>query len=73
VCQVNRFRRRSRLLRSIQMELIRQFVAGTPMQTDVHRNTATLYFHKLREIIATKLAEQAPFLHDEVEVDVKLA
>jgi transposase len=55
------------------MELIRQFVAGTPMQTDVHRNTATLYFHKLREIIATKLAEQAPFLHDEVEVDVKLA
>ena len=50
-------RRRSRLRASIQLELIRQFVAGVPARTaaelsGVNRNTAILYFHKLREIIA---------------------
>ena len=37
--------------------------------TGVNRNTAILYFHKLRELIAQKLAAQTPFLAGEVEAD----
>jgi transposase len=53
---------------------MRQFVAGVPARTaaeltGVNRNTAILFFHKLREVIADKLAEEAPFLDGEVEVD----
>ncbi len=67
-------RRQSRLLPSIQHELIRQFVAGVAARTaaeltGVNRNTAILYFHKLREVIAARLAEDAPFLDGEIEVD----
>lgn len=67
-------RRRSRLLPSIQLELLRLFVAGVPARTaaeltGVNRNTAILYFHKLREIIAARLAEESPFLDGEIEVD----
>ena len=67
-------RRRSRLRASIQLELIRHFVAGVPARTaaelsGVNRNTAILYFHKLRELIADRLADEAPFLDGEVEVD----
>lgn len=35
----------------------------------VNRSTAILFSHKLRELIATKLAEDSPFLGGEVEVD----
>lgn len=71
---MDKVRRKSRLLPSIQQELIRQFVAGVPARVaaelaGVNRNTATLFFHKLREVIAAKLAEEAPFLDGEVEVD----
>jgi transposase len=71
---MDKARRKSRLLQSIQSELIRQFVAGVPARTaadltGVNRNTAILFFHKLREVIAAKLAEEAPFLDGEVEVD----
>jgi transposase len=71
---MDKARRKSRLLPSIQQELIRQFVAGVPARTaaeltGVNRNTAILFFHKLREVIAGKLAEEAPFLDGEVEVD----
>ena len=68
-------RRRSRLPGSIQEELIRHFVAGTTARTaaelaGVNRHTATLNFHKLREIIATRLAEEAPdLMSGEIEVD----
>ena len=68
-------RRRSRLSRSIQEELIKQFVAGAPARTaaelvGVNRNTAILYYHKLRELIAERLAAEAPlFLCGEIEVD----
>ena len=67
-------RRRSRLPASIQEELIRQFVAGATARAaaeicGVNRHTATLYFSKLRELIAAKLAEQEPWLSGEVEVD----
>ena len=49
-------RRRSRLSRSIQLELIKYFCAGVTARsaaelTGVNRHTATLFFHKLREII----------------------
>jgi transposase len=71
---MDKARRTSRLLPSIQNDLIWQFVAGVPARTaaeltGVNRNTAILFFHKLREVIASKLAEEAPFLDGEVEVD----
>lgn len=71
---MDKVRRKSRLLPSIQQELVRQFVAGVSARTaaeltGVNRNTAILYFHKLRELIAAKLAEETPFLDGEVEVD----
>ncbi len=67
-------RRRSRLSASIQADLIKQFVAGATARSaaglvGVNRHTATLYFHKLRELIATKLAEQTPWLSGQIEVD----
>ena len=67
-------RRRSRLPTVIQQALIVQFVAGVPARTaallvGVNRHTATLFYHKLREVIATRLADEAPFAAGEVEVD----
>lgn len=68
-------RRRSRLPASIQLELIKHFVAGATARsaadlTGVNRHTATLYFHKLREVIAERLEAEAPdFLAGEIEVD----
>ena len=71
---MDKVRRRSRLLPSIQQALIVQFVAGVPARTaaellGVNRNTAILFFHKLREIIAENVIREAPFLSGEVEVD----
>ena len=37
--------------------------------TGIHRHTATLFYHKLPEIIAVELAKQSPFLSGEIEVD----
>ena len=59
--------RKSRLLPSIQNKLLEQFVAGVSARTaadltGVNRNTAILFFHKLREIIVEKMAAEAPFL-----------
>jgi len=67
-------RRRSRLPADIQRALVVQFVAGVPARTaaalvSVNRHTATLYFRKLREVIAAKLEDEAPFSRGEVEVD----
>ncbi len=50
------------------------FAAGVPARTaaeltGVNRNTAILYYHKLREIIADRQAEDTPFLDGEIEVD----
>jgi transposase len=69
-----RQRRKSRLLPSIQNKLLEQFVAGVSARTaaeltGVNRNTAILFFHKLREIIVEKMAAEAPFLAGEIEVD----
>jgi transposase len=67
-------RRRSRLSASIQRSLIIQFVGGVPARTaaelaGVNRHTATLFYHKLREVIAAKMAQEAPFVIGEVEAD----
>lgn len=67
-------RRRSRLSVGTQQALVRHFVAGTSARTaaeltGVNRHTATLYFHKLREIIAAELEKEAPFGAGEIEVD----
>ncbi len=67
-------RRRSRLTNAVQRALIVQFVAGTPARTaaelvGVNRHTATLYYHKLRELIAWHLAQETPFFEGQVEVD----
>lgn len=49
-------------------------MAGVPVRTaaeltGVNRNTAMLYFHKRREVIAARLAEETPLLGGEAEVD----
>ena len=68
-------RRKSRLPVSIQQELVRHFVAGASARSaaelcGVNRNTAILYFHKLRELIAKKLTTDAPdLMAGEIEVD----
>ena len=66
-------RRRSRLPVGTQKRLLEHFVAGTPARSaaelvGVNRNTATLYYRKLREIIAEQIAHDAPF-SGEIEVD----
>lgn len=67
-------RRRSRLPLGTRQALLVQFVAGVPARTaadlvGVNRNTAILFFHKLREVIAARLDEDSPFLEGQIEVD----
>lgn len=70
-----RSRRRSRLPRNIQIELLKYFCAGTTARsaaelTGVNRNTAILFFHKLREVIFDELAASEPgLMSGEIEVD----
>lgn len=65
--------KRSRLTSSQTKKLLEHFVAGTPARTaaeliGVNRNTATLFYHRLREIIACQLDVTSPF-DGEIEVD----
>jgi transposase len=67
-------RRRSRLCLATRRALLLQFVAGVQARTaadlvGVNRNTAILFFLKLREVIAAKLDEDSPFLAGQIEVD----
>lgn len=60
-------RRKSCLSKSIQEELIWYFVASTSAGSTaevvgVNRNTAPLFFRKLREKIAARMEEETPFL-----------
>lgn len=53
-------RRKSRLTERVQEDLIRQFVAGASARTaadlaGVNHHKVTLYFHKLRELVAQSL------------------
>jgi len=67
--------RRSRLSKSVQSHLIEHFVAGTTARTaaalcNVNRKTAAFYFHRLREVIALELENEADTVFQgEVEVD----
>lgn len=69
------FRRRSRLPRCIQIELIKYFCAGATARTvaelsRVNRKTAILFFHKLREVIFNELNQLEPdLMSGETEVD----
>jgi transposase len=54
--------------------LIKQFVAGATARAaadlvGVNRHTATLYFCKLREIIAWQVEAETPFFSGEIELD----
>ncbi len=66
---------RIRLSASIQSELIKYFCAGVTARsaaqlTGVNRNTAILFYHKLREVIFCRLEAETPELFSgEVEVD----
>ena len=66
-------RRRSRLPDDIQRRLVEHFVAGTTARTvadllGLPRTTVTRYFLKLRECIATHIADDNPF-EGTVEID----
>ena len=65
--------RKSRLSWAQQRRLIEHFVAGTTARTaaslvGVNKNTATFYFHRLRQIIALHSEEPTQFF-GEIEVD----
>ncbi len=68
-------RRRSRLSRSIQIELIKYFCAGATARSaaelsGVNRNTAILFFHKLRETIHAEIVSEEPaMMSGEIELD----
>ena len=67
-------RRRSRLAKPLQEALIVHFVAGVPARIDaelvgINRNSATLFYLKLREVIAATVAELTPYRDGLVEVD----
>jgi transposase len=60
-------RRRSRLRASMQIELTKYFCAGVTARsaaelTGINRNSAILFFHKLREVIFEQLALETPKL-----------
>ena len=64
---------RSKLTKKQQLRLIEHFVAGTTARTaaeivGVNKNTAQLFFHKLRELIAEKQDSKIVFA-GEVEAD----
>src|SRR5690242_8970904 len=65
--------RRSKLSDEQSVRLMEHFVAGTPARTaaelvGVNRNTARLFYHRVRELIAQHLAEESPF-QDNVSLD----
>ncbi len=64
----------SRLTHNQTNRLLEHFVAGTPARTaalliGVKKITATNFYHRLRLVIAERLAEEASELAGEVEVD----
>jgi transposase len=67
--------RKSRISQSKQDRLVEHFVAGTTARTaarvvGVLRNSAALYFHRLREVVAYELeAESEAMFGGEIEVD----
>ena len=68
--------KQSKLSRQLSQQLFQHFIAGTTARVaadlvGVHKNSAALYFHKLRKVIAMAAEienEQEPW-HGEVELD----
>ena len=65
--------RRSRLSAEQTRRLLEHFVAGTPARTaaelvEVNRNTATHFYHRMRKIIAARLARTGEADGREVEI-----
>ena len=65
--------KRSKLSEKQSARLLEHFVAGTPARTaadlvGVNKNTAVLYYHRLREIIAACVEDESP-ISGEVEID----
>ncbi len=65
--------KRSKLSEKQSARLLEHFVAGTPARTaadlvGVNKNTAVLYYHRLREIIAARIEDESP-ISGEVEID----
>lgn len=66
-------RRRCKIDAYKQSKLLEMFVAGVPARraaelADVNRHSATLFYHKIRQMIACELEDESPF-DGEVEVD----
>lgn len=66
--------RYSRITPNKRTRLLEFFVGGATARTaaeiaNVNRNTARLFFHRLRVIIAEEQAKLSPFVDGEVEVD----
>jgi transposase len=63
----------SKLTTTQTSRLCEHFVAGTPARTaaelvGINKNTAVLFYHRLREIIAAQIEDETPF-RGEIEVD----
>ena len=63
-----------KLTKNKQLELMKYFVAGATARTaadltNIHRNSAIRFFHKLRCAIATKQQNRAAQFAGEVELD----
>ena len=63
----------SKLTAKRTLHLCEHFVAGTPARTaaelvGVNKNTATLFYHRLREIVAARVEDESP-VEGEIEID----
>jgi transposase len=63
----------SKLSEKQTQRLCEHFVAGTPARTaaqlvGVNKNTAALFYHRLRELVAQRVEDESP-LHGEIEID----
>ena len=65
--------KRSKLSENQTLRLCEHFVAGTPARAaadlvGVNKNTAALFYHRLREIVAARIEDESP-IRGEVEID----
>jgi len=65
--------RYSKLTDNQTERLLEHFVAGTPARTaallvGVNKNTAAMFYHRLREIVAARIEDECP-VEGEIEVD----
>ncbi len=63
----------SKLTEKQTARLCEHFVAGTPARTaaelvGVNKNTAALFYHRLREIVTARIEDECP-IHGEIEID----